>query len=798
MVSAPPASAGSSRATTITGGDRHSCAIRGHQAYCWGDDTFGELGDNSTTATRQAMPVPVYTGGALSGVTLTQIAAGTNFTCALSSAGAVYCWGQNNVSQLGNSNSPTNSSVPVAVTASGALSGKTISQITAGYQHACALDTAGKAYCWGNNTNGELGDATTSPRTAPVAVSVSGVLSGKTLTQISVGQIHTCALDTAGLAYCWGDNTNGELGNNSITASSSPVAVTSSGVLSGKTLVQITGGANFTCALSSAGLAYCWGSNTTYGELGNGNTTDQHVAVAVVTSGALSGKTLNEISASAFGVCALGSTGVTYCWGNNGDGEFGNGNTTSSSVPVATTTSGVLSGKTLTQVTNGYYQTCALDSAGTAYCWGQNSSGQVGNTDTGINFLLPVLVSWAQPTTISAGVSHSCVLRGGKAYCWGDNTFGQLGNNSTISSGVPVPVYTGGALAGVTLIQISAGNSATCALSSTGAAYCWGYNGYGELGNNSNTDSRVPVAVSTSGVLLGVTLTAIANEYTNVCALSSTGAAYCWGQDNFGQLGNNNGIVNSSVPVALYTGGVLSGVTLTQIVTGTGASCALGSTGGAYCWGYDGFGGLGNGTTSANPQSTPVLVSGGLTLAGISAGTYHACALTGPGAAYCWGDNANGELGNNSTTASNVPVAVTSSGVLSGVTLVQITAGGFTTCALDSAGLPYCWGNNQNGQLGNNSITESHVPVAVSTSGVLAGVDLTQLSNGGGFTCGLSGAGAGYCWGLNSSGEAGNTDTGVNFRVPATVAPSQPVTLAAGNAHTCKISSGKAYCWGDN
>ena len=390
------------------------------------------------------------------------------------------------------------------------------------------------------------------------------------------------------------------------------------------------------------------------------------------------------------------------------------------------------------------------------------------------------------------------MLRSGKAYCWGDNTYGQLGNKSTISSSVPVAVYTGGVLSGVTLTQISAGDFATCALSSTGAAYCWGYNASGELGNNSTVNSSVPVAVSTAGVLSGVTLTEITAEYTNVCALSSTGAAYCWGQNNYGQLGNNNGIVDSSVPVAVYTAGVLSGVTLTQIVTGVASSCALSSTGAAYCWGYDGYGGLGNGTTSAGAQSTPVLVSGGRTLTQISAGYYGACALTGTGAAYCWGYNFYGELGNNSTTNSNVPVAVNTAGVLSGVTLVQITVGGYTTCALDSSGLAYCWGNGQNGQLGNGtSATNNLLPVAVTTSGVLSGMELTQVSNGGGFTCALDNTGAAYCWGLNSSGELGNPDTAKTFLVPVEVT-SQATMITSGGTHSCLLRNGKAYCWGNN
>jgi len=175
-----------------------------------------------------------------------------------------------------------------------------------------------------------------------------------------------------------------------------------------------------------------------------------------------------------------------------------------------------------------------------------------------------------------------------------------------------VPVYTGGALAGRTLTQIVAGASSTCALDSTGLAYCWGLDSSGQLGNNNTTQSPVPVAVNTSGVLAGKTLTQLAAGNAHVCAIDSTGAAYCWGSNGGGQLGINS--TRSLVPVAVTTSGVLSGVTLTQI----------------------------------------------------AAGYAHTCAVSSAGAAYCWGANGNGQLGNSSTTSSLVPVAVTTSGVLSG------------------------------------------------------------------------------------------------------------------------------------
>jgi alpha-tubulin suppressor-like RCC1 family protein len=494
-----------------------------------------------------------------------------------------------------------------------------------------------------------------------------------------------------------------------------PVAVTTSGVLAGKTLAQISADQNgqYTCALDSAGAAYCWGA-ASFGQLGNGGVSSvPGMPVAVLKSGVLAGQTLTQIATGSGSTCALASTGAAYCWGQDSNGELGNNSTTNSPAPVAVTTSGVLSGQTLTQISLGTNFACALASTGTAYCWGLNTSGQLGNPATATRFLVPVAAT--SQATIAAGYAHSCTISSGKAYCWGDNIDGELGNNRTTSSSVPVAVVTSGALSGVTLTQIVAGFFFTCALGSTGAVYCWGFNADGELGNNSTTNSSVPVAVSTSGVLSGVAVTQItANSGYNVCALGSTGAAYCWGRNSDGQLGNNT-VTNSSVPVTVTTSGVLSGATLTQITAGSSFTCALDSTGHAYCWGLGASGQLGNNTNTSSAVPVAVTATGvlsGVTLTQVSAASAFACALGSTGAAYCWGLNADGQLGNTTTTSSLVPVAVTASGV----TLIQVRAGNTAACAQGSSAI-YCWGLNSSGQLGNNSSTQSSVPVLVAPQG---------------------------------------------------------------------------------
>ena len=794
-LSPSPASAAETYPTTIAAGYDHSCMIVTGQAYCWGDNTYGELGDDSTVSS--TAPVPVDTSGVLSGVTLTQITAGNGYTCALASTGRAYCWGYNADGELGNG-STANSRVPVPVTTSGVLAGATLTQISAGEYAACGVSSAGAAYCWGQGTSGQLGNGGTSSSSQPVSVSTGGVLAGTTLIQVSAGGLAACALSSAGAAYCWGLGSSGQLGDGGTSSSSQPVTVSARGVRFG----EISVGYHNTCALSMAGAAYCWGYGSD-GELGDGGTGSSGVPVAVSTAGVLSGLILTQISTGYEHSCVLSTAGAAYCWGGNNDGQLGSGSTAGRGVPVAVHSAGVMSGRTLTQITAGQYQTCAVDSPGSQYCWGLNSSGQAGNRAMSVNFQVPAPVTPAA-AVIASGYRHSCLLRDGKAYCWGDDSDGELGNNTTRSTPqtTPVPVYTGGVLSGVTLSEIAAGSDVTCALSTAGAAYCWGAGSNGQLGNRGTAASDRPVAVTRSGALAGVTLTQISVGADAVCALSTAGAAYCWGANDDGQLGNGSSTA-SDVPAAVTTARTpLAGATLTQISAGSGYACALGSTGAAYCWGLDSNGQLGNGTTSSSdvPQavSTARTPLAGATLTQLSAGRGYpgrpasTCAVSSAGAAYCWGAGRSGQLGNGTNTSTqDMPVAVTASGALAGVTVTQVTVGTGFACALSSVGAAYCWGRGSSGQLGDSAARSRNVPVAVTTDRVLAGVSLIQISSGQLATCTQDSTGAFYCWGGNRSAQLGDGST-TSSNAPVAVAGIVPwaptsVIAAPGNA-TASVS----------
>ncbi len=605
--------------TAIAAGYEHSCALTtSGGVMCWGDNTYGELGDGTTT---QSL-TPVAVSGLTSGVTA--IAAGNLHTCALTTAGGVECWGYNGNGQLGDGTT-TQSLTPVDV--SGLASG--VTAIAAGGFHTCALTTAGGVQCWGDNGWGQLGDGTTIQRLTPVAV--SGLTSG--VTAIAAGELHTCALTTAGEVGCWGANYYGQLGDGTLTNRSTPMVV--SGLTSGVT--AIAAGDQYSCALTTAGGVECWGYNL-YGELGDGTPTRRLTPVDV--SGLASGVT--AISAGYNHTCAITSTGGVECWGSNNEGQLGDSTNTDRLTPMDV--SGLTSG--LTAISAGYYHTCALTTAGGVECWGENTYGQLGD-GTNTNRLTPVAVSGLASgvTAIAAGYFHTCALTtAGGVECWGENTSGQLGDGTTAERLTPVTVS--GLSSGV--IAIAAGDLHACALTTSGGVECWGYNGSGQLGDGTTTKSLTPVAVSglTSGVI------AIAAGHLHTCALTTAGGVECWGYNGNGQLGDGT-TTQSLTPVDVS--GLASGVT--AIAAGGFHTCALTTAGGVQCWGDNGWGQLGDGTTFN--KYTPVDVSGltsGATA--IAVGYQHTCALTTAGGVECWGDNRAGELGDGTAGFADTPVNV--------------------------------------------------------------------------------------------------------------------------------------------
>ncbi len=362
-------------------------------------------------------------------------------------------------------------------------SGAGTDAVAGGFNHTCAL-RGGAVYCWGDNTYGQLGESSNTPSLTAVAVTASGMGAG--VTAIATGDNHSCAIDALGGAWCWGSNSNGQLGNNDPLNADSNVPAAVFGLASGVT--SISAGGTHTCAVQS-GAAKCWGSNA-LGQLGNGAAipganNNTPVSVTGLTTG------VDAVAAGQNFACAMKSGGVS-CWGANANGQLGDG-TGSPWFPSSTpgTVTGLGAGSGVTAIATGYNHTCAIVS-GAAQCWGNDSSGQLGdaaNTDLST----PVSVSGLSSGVIAlaGGGAHTCAIVSGGAQCWGNGLSGQLGNSASANSNVPVSVT--GLSSGVT--AIAAGGFHSCAVQN-GGALCWGKDLSGQLGNNSIVNSNVPVTVN--------------------------------------------------------------------------------------------------------------------------------------------------------------------------------------------------------------------------------------------------------------------------------------------------------------
>ncbi len=397
------------------------------------------------------------------------------------------------------------------------------------------------------------------------------------------------------------------------------------------------------------------------------------------------------------------------------------------------------------------FHTCGRTAAGAAYCWGDNGAAQLG-----IGALSPANATTPQAVSgdltfasVSVGGIHACGLTaGGTAYCWGGDLYGGLGGGapgpeictgSTPCSSAPLAVA-----GGLTFSSLSAGWGPTCAVTANGSAYCWGDNLDGALGVGADTGSVQscsvgPCSYTPLAVAGGLAFTTLGAGNFHACGLTSSGAAYCWGDNSTGQLG----IGVNAAPDTCATGhgpcsrtpvAVAGGLTFTTLNVGTQHTCARASDGSWYCWGLNNYGQLGTGATGPEScvggpgvpcSSTPVRVSAGINFTAVVAGRRHSCGVTSAGAAYCWGENVSGQLGDGTTTNSLTPVAVAG-----GLTFATLSPFISHTCGLTTGGVGYCWGSNSHGELGDRTTTSSTVPVRVAGQPGAAAAGARQVGAG--------------------------------------------------------------------
>jgi alpha-tubulin suppressor-like RCC1 family protein len=366
-------------------------------------------------------------------------------------------------------------------------------------------------------------------------------------------------------------------------------------------------------------------------------------------------------------------------------------------------------GFALASVNVGDTHSCGVDANGVAYCWGWNFFGQLGNNTRGDEldrFPTPAaVVTDMRFASLRLGQYHSCSLQAdGKAACWGSNSSGELGTHATIGE-VGGTTVPYPVLGDLAFTQLSAGGSHTCGVTADGQAHCWGANDVGQLGKGDLANAPTPALVSQS-----VQFKAIAAGLYSTCALAETGEAYCWGDGTRGQLGT----------------------------TAT----------------FD----------SSTKERAPKAVAGAKQFEQLHLNSSHACAVTKGGETYCWGNNTYGQLGSGSAViAVGTPQKVTTDQAF-----VMVTTGAHHSCGLTNAGRVYCWGNNDNAQLGDGTLTSRAAPVPVLTD-----LSFEAIESGANATCGRTTQGEAWCWG---SGYFGETGSGLGGDGSFSVVPS-PVTV---------------------
>lgn len=775
--------------------------------------------------------------------TVTSVTTGGDFVCAVSS-GEAYCWGRNGNGQLGTGNTnQQNKPTKVRANPGDALYGKTVTSIRAGADHVCVIAENNPAtanngvYCWGLGTSGQLGNGSTSTSTVPVQATGNGIENqhvNKLNTGTNTPGAVTCALTSettpvsgsATNTYCWGNNSNGQLGINVVGGvRTNPTRVTDPlNVLAGRQLIDIAIGHVHTCGVTgdSLGQIYCWGNNNTLGGstgvFGTGSTANvnQPYPQTPVPQASLGNQPATKIAAGSWNTCAIAGTRV-YCWGNNGRGQVGNGTTTSNASPVAVASDAVTGeaniGATDVDIDSDF--TCAIFNS-KAKCWGENTddnadgiTGQLGFGIAGSYGPNPLTVKapveGKAATAVSTGFQHGCAIANGSLYCWGKNNYSQLGTNNTISTNTPIaPVDSQLNTSSSTIATaISAGTDHTCAIIS-GSAYCWGSNAFGQLGNTDAVDQNEPTLVG--GALSGKTVVQIAAGDRFSCAATDTYQIYCWGRNTYGQLGNNSSNNSSSVPVAT-TMPAGSGV-ITALAAGADHTCAVINVNVGvspnlpeYCWGLNTSRQIGDGTTTN--RLIPTRVTNSAAMSKIDAGTTYSCAVQSLDAfLYCWGVNGtNGMLGNNGAAATQYNATRISTGAIGTNNISGITTGNNVACAiLNNTARNVCWGLGTSMQLANNPTASSKIPVNSYSTGSMSGKTVFLTSSGVDHSCSVTGDNSLICWGAGANGKLGNGATAnsnpVTINSSGAIAGRTLTAVTAGTSHSCAIADGLIYCWG--
>ena len=781
---APLRVSGITDAIAVSASDYHTCALReSGQITCWGWNESGQLGDGEIWESNDSF-VPVKVSATVTteppaSDEPVDVSAGVRHSCMVWNSGKVSCWGDNNKGQLGDGEFGRDlySSVPLEV--SGIADAVAVS---AGWEHTCAVHATGEVSCWGDDTNGELGNGEIVEQ-VPLPVKAVGISDA---TAVTAGHWHTCALRSTGEVSCWGRNYDGQLGNGEMGGDDAGSTVPVS-VLDIADAVAVSAGGEHTCAVHATGELSCWGDNFG-GELGTGQRGNEFDSAVPVKIAGI--EDAIDVSTHELNTCVLREGGSMSCWGDNTYGQLGDGTSTfvSPGEPFVSSPVNVLGIDSAVGISTGTDFSCAALESGQVRCWGNNSSMQLGNPGGEILSMTPMPVADVDDAvSVSTGSAHACVLReSGEVSCWGSNFHGRLGN----ASGGEVSTSQVQVLGVSDAMDVSASVTHACALHATGEVSCWGQNWKGPAGDAS------PSPVKVSGVADAKATTTSAGLS---CATLEEGEAACWGLYWGSQSTTlDNGDISPLAAMwANLPGADPDAADIALVASGGSHACALHTDGTINCAGANWNGNLGTGQLGTSISWTPQQVTGVEDATDISLGFAHTCALHATGEVSCWGRNHYGQLG---TGEENVGSNALSPQQVSGITdAIAIEAGPqATTCALHENGEVSCWGADSFGTLGtaaNPSSDHSAVPVRI--EGI---TDATAVTVGFSHMCALRSTNEISCWGADHLGQLGASEN-IQDSHSATPVPVSGIddatAVSAGTFHTCAVhTSGQVTCWG--
>ncbi|MGB0152288.1 MAG: putative Ig domain-containing protein, partial [Candidatus Poseidoniaceae archaeon] len=704
-------------------------------------------------------------------------------------------------------------------------------KMSAGRYHTCAILDNGDLKCWGKDTDGQVGDSSSTYNSWSPSTTVT--LYGDAVA-VSGGRSHTCALLDGGDVKCWGDDQYGQLGDGATLADRTTPPYSAINLGTGRTAVAISAGGYHTCALLDNGDVKCWGRDNE-GQLGDGGTITSTDYTAAPSSTAINlgtGRTAVAISAGEYHTCAILDNGDLKCWGMDNAGQLGDGGANTSTSAPSSTAVNLGAGRTAVAVAAGWEHTCAILDNGDMKCWGKDAYGQLGdggsNTHTNAPSSTAInLGTGRTAVALTASFRHTCaLLDNGDVKCWGRDNFGQLGDGGTITSSdyTTAPSSTAINLGpGRTAVSLSSGTYHTCAVLDNADMKCWGYDHYGQLGDGwpSGTDSSSPVLVSGShtwdsstgvntgmvsvsgatcaispSLPTGMSLTSGTCAITGTPTVTAVNATYTvWanisGTSYSGQVWLEVGL-NAPIPSyapASYTS--TKGITVSTVLAS--------NTGGEVTtWGINATlpSGLSFGTSNGSIWGTPDTLTPATTYtvyANNSAGS-SSTTITftvndhAPAPINAFSDNITLDYGQAITPIGGFEVRPD-----------LIAAGLDHTCAIKSDGSVRCWGDGTYGKLGHGGSGDRNTPTATASLGV--GRTAIDITAGGEFTCAVLDDGSVVCWGRNDYGQLGD-GTLTNRNTPTqTISLGRPaVAIEAGSHHSAcaLLDNGSVSCWGRN